>query len=253
MKLIINNYLLLHKQSDFTNKLLHYFFQRLQLFLCVNFDSSLYPSVIFTNNKEKINYYYQENIDSIMAFYDEETNTVVFTADRFKKISSEFQYGNIIENIKLDIGEDNYKNYNYIIPLSDLYHELIHSVQYHYTSYEYLDFVEGSDEIFTYLITGQSNILYLKESIALWNLGRKILNLKLNDFYLFIRDSIVNNNFNYEHLLSSRKFINLISSDYKGSIKSFFNNLKNDFGDLSLKDEFFKDLNKLHNLIFYKF
>lgn len=250
---ILNSYLLLNKQSDFTQSLGKYFFERLQLFLCTNFLEKDYPNILFINNLTKINELTSnENIDSFRAMFIEEPNVILFHSEKYKINSEVFRFDKekIQEKINYQLN-----GYKFVIPLSDIYHELIHKVQHEYTNtYDHIDFVEATDEIMVFILTGQNHgIDYYKESIAFWNFGRKFLKLKLQEFYIFLVNSIINPNFNEFYLLNNKKFINLLSRKYNGNIGTFYNNFKNDFGKLEMKDIFIKDLLKLHNLIFYKF
>jgi hypothetical protein len=250
---IINNYLLLTKQSDFSKSLGKYFFERLQLFLCVNFLEKEYPTILFINNLNKINELTSnEDINGFRALYLDDHNIILFHSEKYKINSDVFRFDKYKIQEELD---SNLNGYKYIIPLSDIYHELIHRVQHQYTNtYNYTDFIEATDEILTFILTGQLHgVEYYKESIAFWNFGRKFLKLKLPEFYIFLVNSIVNPNFNEFYLLSNKRFINLLSRKYNGNISTFYNNFKNDFGKLEMKDIFIKDLIRLHNLIFYKF
>jgi len=245
---IKNNYLFFNKQKEFNRKLFRYFYERLHLFLCTGVYTKEIeiPELVFTSNKEKIKSYISSNDINFRALYDDTTNTILFNSDRYLYTSETFQFNK-------DELKDEIKSFRYIIPLSDIYHEQIHSIQYHYTEYLYDDFVEGTDELFTYIITGQMNIDYMKESISIWYLSRKILNMNLIDFYIFLRNSIVDYNFNKNYLLINKKIVKILGKEYNGNISIFYNNLKKDFGKIEYKDEMMKELNKLHNLIFYKY
>ena len=250
---ILNSYLLLNKQSDFTQSLGKYFFERLQLFLCTNFLEKEYPDILFTNNLTKINELTNnEDINFFRAMYLEEPNVILFHSEKYKINSEVFRFDK--EKIQEEI---NYQlnGYKFVIPLSDIYHEFVHRIQYQFSNnYDYLAFIEATDEIMTFILTNQLyGVDYYKESIAFWNFGRKFLKLKLQEFYIFLVNAIINPNFNEFYLLNNKKFINLLSRKYNGNISVFFNNFKNDFGNMELREYFIKDLTKLHNLIFYKF
>src|ERR1035437_1492798 len=153
MKKISECYLFLNKQSDFTNSLLKYFYERLCIFSCLDLDAS--PKVVFTSKQNKIaELFPDENVtDYGRAFYDDKDNIVVFDARSYDTKSDTFYLKNKYDDIKsLDNSASQYK---YILPLSDVYHELIHSIQYQYEVYDYIDMIEATDELFTYFITGQ--------------------------------------------------------------------------------------------------
>jgi len=250
---ISNNYLLIHKQSEFSQALGKYFFERLQLFLCTNFVEKEYPTILFINNISKINELTKdEDINSFRAMYLEESNVILFHSEKYNIKSEIFRFDKsaVQEEISYQL-----TGYKFVVPLSDIYHEFVHRIQYQFSSnYDYVDFIEATDEIMTFILTHQLfGVDYFKESIAFWNFGRKFLKLRLQEFYVFLINAIINPNFNEFYLLNNKKFINLLSRKYNGNISSFFNNFKNDFGDMELKESFIKDLTKLHNLIFYKF
>jgi len=254
---IYGNFLYLDKTSDFTDTTLKNFFERLLLFLnpYVSIDT---PSVIFTHKEDTLEDYYGEEVsDYPLAWYDEDTNNVLFNANKYDYKSKLFRYSKTkFPEIHEDLIEYN-DNFRYVIPFSDIYHELVHVVQYHcidqlYMNPYYTDFIEGSDEIMTYLTTGHHNIQYLDESIALWYIGRKFLRLNLRQFYIFILDANTNRNFSEKYLLSNKNFINLLSKKYDGRIELFFKNIIT-FSDRDYEAEFNKDIKKIYNLIFYKF
>ena len=251
MRKITDNYLFINKQSDFTSSLLKYFHQRLGIFLCLDLNKS--PKVIFTSNENKIAELYNdpETTHYGRAFYDEINNLVVFDAKRYDKKSStlylKIEYNNLKDS-DIDIPP-----YKYIIPLSDIYHELIHSVQYQYGVYDSTDMVEATDDLLSYFITGQYNIDYKKESMSIWYIAKYILNLNRNRFYVFIRDSIVDSNFASEYYMTNKKFVRMLAKYYNGDFKKFIDRFKIDFYYPELEDEFSTDIRYIHNLIFYKY
>ncbi len=251
MRKISDNYLFINKQTDFTNALLKYFYQRLGIFLCLDLDNP--PKVIFTSNENKIALIYDDinTTNYGRAFYDEINNLIVFDARRYDKKSESFHLKNSYDEIKQLNG--NLTQYKYIIPLSDIYHELIHSVQYQYGVYEYTDMVEATDELLSYFITGQYNIDYKKEVIALWYVAKYILKLNRNRFYVFIRDSIVDSNFSAEYYMTNKKFVKTLAKNYNGDFKKFVDRFKIDCYCPSCEEEFEADIEYIHNLIFYKY
>src|ERR1017187_5849757 len=126
MRKISECYLFLNKQSDFTNSLLKCFYERLCIFSCLDLDSA--PKVILTSNQSKITELYgdEDKTNYGRAFYDDRSNIVVFNARRYDSKSDVFFLKSKYDDIKaLD---ENLAQYKYVIPLSDVYHELIHSV-----------------------------------------------------------------------------------------------------------------------------
>lgn len=251
MKKITENYLFLTKQSDFSSKLLAYFYRRLGIFLCLDLDTP--PTVIFTSNEYKIAELYDDDnaTDYGRAFYDETTNVVVFNANRYDKKNDKFYIKTEYEKLLSING--NLSHFKYIIPLSDVYHELIHSVQYQYGVYESNDMVEATDELLSYFITGQYNIDYIKATMALWYIAKHELGLNRNRLYVFIRDSIVDSEFSSRYYMNNKKFVKILAKKYNGDFKKFTDRFKIDFYYDECFDEFKSDIQYIHNLIFYKY
>lgn len=251
-KVIYNNYLYLTNTREFNNGTLKNIFNRLLLFIQPTKKIKC-PKIVFTPNNTVLESYYDESMDVYpLAWYDEETNTVVGNANKYWINSDMFEYGkNKYSKIYDEIIE--YKGkYKYVIPLSDIYHELVHSVQYQSGIYQYTNLIEGADEILTFIITSHLNISYIQESIAIWYIARKVLKMDVGQFYRFVTDSIVDEDFFKKHLLLNKNFINLLSKDYNGNIDSFFKNIKS-YGDMEYKEEFLRDINKINNIMFYRF
>jgi hypothetical protein len=210
--------------------------------------------VIFTKNKKIIyKHYGGKTHECGRAFFDDDNCIIVFDAEKYKKTSNVFFLNT--ETIIKEIGIEYYNKFKYIIPISDIYHELIHHFQYEiwekYVEMKYTDIIEASDEIYTYFLTGQS-IDYEKESIALWYLSKYILKLKGMNFYMFIRDCIVDSSWESKYLFSNRDMIKLLGESYNGKIDNFVANFKSDFYYKEYHEEFYRDLTQIHNLIFYK-
>lgn len=249
MKSIVENYLVFTKTTDFNKTVLKYFYERLCLLLTVRPGSS--PDILFTSSISKIEKHFGEELgNQSRAFYDEDSNYVVFVSNSYNKMSKDF-YFNTDEIIE-SIGEKNYKKYKYFIPLSDIYHELVHAIQFIHTDYIYTDMMEGADEIFTFFITGQYNVEYIEEAVALWYLARKVLKLKRSDLFLFIRNVIVEDLWYQDYLPENQMLMNIISKKYNSDFKKFFNNMKLLYKKKYI-DDFYNDMYYVHNLIFYKY
>lgn len=259
MRKIVENYLLFTRRNEFNTNLQRYFYQRLGIFLCLDLKDS--PELIFTPSLNKIGKIYGKNLDYYgSAFYDENTNTVVFYVPRYDTKDEMFRYD--IKLIKENMEEEfincesKFSQFRYIIPLSDIYHELIHTIQYQYGQYKYDGLLEGTNEIMTYFITGHWNIEYIKESFSLWYVYKYELSRARDQFYTFIRNCIVTKSFDKRYFLSNINFINMLSKYYKGKMVYFLHRYKIDYYKdyyNNYKKEFEKDLNYIHNLIFYKY
>lgn len=248
---IVNNYIVFQKQRDFNNRILKYFYERLAIFLCTDVEES--PSIIFTSNINKIKHFYGDMnvVDYGRAFYDEIGNNVVFDANRYNILNKElFSYS--IEATSESIGDVGFK-YKYVIPLSDVYHELCHKLQHQSGIYEYTDFLEGTDEFITYFITGHYNIDYYREALSIWYIAREILGIQRKQLYNFIRDCIVDYDYLNKYFMNNKQFIKLLGTDYNGNITKFMNNFKNDLYYPSYKTKFERELKYIHDLIFYRY
>lgn len=247
---IKESYLFFNNPKDFTNTIMKKFFNRLLLFLKTSIEIQP-PNVIVTSDKDTMIFHYGEKLKEYpLAWYDEDENIILFNADKYLIDSRHFVYKNV-PNISDDINRLK-SNYKYCIPFSDIYHESIHCVQYQCGMYNYTDFIEGCDEIATYIFTGHLNISYNKESISIWVLSRKILKLDIRQFYYFIIDAIINNNFIEKYLLSSPKIIKLISENHNYKVENLLSNIVQ-YYDSSYSREFENDIKKIYDLIFYKF
>ena len=108
----------------------------------------------------------------------------------------------------------------------------------------------------TYFITGHWNIEYVKESFSLWFIYKYELKQQRDAIYSFIRNCIVTSDFDKRYFLSNANFINMLSKNYKGKMKYFLQRYKFDYYNSYYSDykvEFEKDLEYIHNLIFYKY
>ncbi|MFA5395950.1 MAG: hypothetical protein WC346_08095 [Methanogenium sp.] len=247
--IIDDNYLLLTKSAEFNTKLTKYFFHRLQIFLCIN--ESNIPNVIFTSSLPKLQKYYgDEKTDGepSRAFFDEETNSILFNST-FYQLSTNKCYIRK-ENVQHLI--DKY-SFRYIIPLSDIYHEMIHSIQFYNSDYSYTNFIESVDDIYTYCITGQWNIDYLSESIGFWRVCTEILKVNDSQFYIMLRDAIIDKKFFKNYFYVNSRFVKLLAKNYNGKLSQFLNNFKKDFGDTQYEAEFYVFVKRIHDLIFYKY
>lgn len=251
-KVIYNNYLYLNGVKDFNNATLRNIFNRLLLFIQPKRKIKC-PKSVFTNNMDiKKKYYGKELPIYPLAWYDEDTNVVLFNAEKYRFNSDKFEYGKSKYGDIYDEIIEYDGNYKYVIPLSDIYHELVHAVQFQSGVYKHTNFIEGADEILTYIITSHFNILYINEAIAIWYISRKVLKMDLGHFYRFVTDSIVDKDFFKKHLLLNKNFINLLSRKYNGNIDSFFRDIKS-FGKLKYESYFLRDIDKINSIMFYRF
>lgn len=243
MKKVIDNWLFLSNQNEFKLSVISPFWERLSMFLAKNI--GLCPSPILTNSEKKwIKYYGQKNNGTPRAFYDEYTSKILFWSPRYE-----------IEIIKppehlIQYSKEN--GFKYAVPLTDVYHEMVHHVQYTLGDWLYDDLLEASAEISIFIISGEQMIDYIQESVSLWYVGRKMLKLKPWEFYIFIRDCIVEKDFYYTYFYNNSHFIKLLGNDYSGSIEKFLIKMKNNLGNKKWENTMKQDLNKIHNTIFYR-
>lgn len=246
---IYDNYLLLSKASEFDNKLIKYFYNRLQIFLCIK-DSNV-PHVICSSRDSIIQRYRTEaglsETESARAFVCEASQTIVFDARRYN-----FKSDNSFVS-KSDISEPEKYDFKYVIPLSDIYHELIHHIQFSYINNDYVNFLEAGADLYAYIITGQWNMDYLDAVIAFWYVSTKVCRNNETQFYILLRDAIVDDDFLHRYWMSNKNFVKLVAKHYDGNINTFLLHFKKDFGNREYESEFYSYLKKIHNLIFYKY
>lgn len=250
--IIDESYLMLSKISEFSPRLKKYFYNRLQLFL--NISDSNVPGLVFTTRDAILLKYRREieikDHEYARAFYNDKSHITVFDAKRYKyKTDMSFVVPSEIPSLHTIY------DFKYIIPISDIYHEMIHHIQYTYldTTYDYNDFIEACADIYAYIITGQWNIDYTNESIGFWYICTKILKCNDVQFYVLLRNAIIDENFAQTYLLSNKNFVKLLAKKYNGTISQFFHNFKKDFGDRTYEEEFYQFSKRIHNLIFYKY
>lgn len=242
------------RTSEFTNTMLRHIFERLLLFVKPS-KKLMCPKILFTADLDDLEISYGEQLPYSkypLAWYDEDANVTAFNANKYDIKSNIFEYKKKQYDDFYDEIFEYDKKFRYVIPLNDIYHELIHGIQFQCGNYTYTDFIEGADDILTYIITSHCNIGYMRESTAIWYIARKVLKMNLLEFYHFVLDCVVNKDFHKKHLLLNKNFINLLSKKYNGNIDSFFKDIKS-FGKLKYEEEFLKDMRKINNLMFYRF
>lgn len=236
--------------KEFDLKTISYFFNRLKLFLLVESDIPK-VKIVFTGNKTtRIKYFGNEQGSTCLGFYSEKDNTIVLNAERLKTTTKEFHYAPHLEFINNPL----LKKYNYCVHLPLLYHELLHSFQYHLGSYTYNSLLEGTADIFSFILTGEECIDYIEETTALWYIGRKILKYNLTNFYNFIVSIINNEDDTLQQRFSNNKqILKTVVKNYNGDWAQFFKNLHKEYGNTDNLENMKKELCELHNLIFYKY
>lgn len=239
MKKIEDNYLFVSSQKDVNYKTIKIFWQRLLMFLSYNVDRD--PGVVFTS--DPIKWKKHSSGERVRCLYDEDSEKIVFWANDYLLDSNKIK--NKIPKDTIEYARE--AGYNYIIPLTDIYHELIHHVQYFSIDWANDDFLEATAELFTYMLTAQRADEYAEQCIALWYIGRKMLKMSHWQFYIFIRDAIIDDDFYYYN----KKLIKLIVNKYNGSVKKLLSDMTRKYGKLKYKEEMFSDLDRIHTQIFY--
>lgn len=233
MKKITDNYLLFNEKREFNKPLFDYFVNRLGMLLGVS-----------VQNRPALKL---KNLNDCRACYDDKINTIVFDMRQYELKNKLYSFDNDKVSTRVSIDVD---DFNYVMPLADIYHELIHYYQYQCTDYKYTTFLEASNETYTIILTGDTDIDYVREVVALWNVAYNLLHYRNVELYLFFRDCIVKNRI-HGHFIDNANFIHMLSKQYNGKMKLFFEGLTTKFYDESKKEECFKSLLELHNLFFY--
>lgn len=245
MRQIVDNWIFLTSRIDLDRSLIEPYWERLSMFLAINVGNC--PDIIFTADSDQWKRKY-EGLRS-RAFYNEDISKMIFWAPSYLK-HRKIVKNNLTEKLKKILNENNYK---YIIPINDVIHEMIHHIQFVLGDWLYDDLLEGSAEISTFLITGHHLINennmneYAKEQISLWNIGRKLLKLKPWEFYIFIRDCIVDPNFYKEYFSDDPNFVKILANEYGGSIDKLLMTMRKKLGKTNLYKPMLKDLKSIHN------
>lgn len=242
---MIDNWIFLSSKTELDLELIKPFWERLSMFLAINVGGC--PDIVFTADNDL----WKKKYDGLRsrAFYNEDVSKMIFWSPSYLKHRKLIK--NNLPHSLTDIANEN--NYKYIIPANDVIHEMIHHIQFVLGDWLYDDLLEGSAEISTFLITGQDIISetgfneYVHEEIALWNIGRKLLKLKPWEFYIFIRDCIVDPNFYKEYFSDDPNFVKILANDYGGSVDRLLNTMTKKLGKINLHQLMTKDLKKIHN------
>jgi hypothetical protein len=245
LRQVIENWIFLSSKTELDSELIQPFWERLSMFLAVNVGEC--PEIVFTANNDLWKRKYEGTRSR--AFYNEDIAKIIFWSPSYIR-RRKLITNNLSEKLKIVAEENNYK---YIIPVNDIYHEMIHHVQFVLGDWLYDDLLEGSAEITTFLMTGDDIISengfneYVHEEIALWNIGRKLLKLKPWEFYIFIRDCIVDPNFHKEYFSDDSNFVKILASEYGGSVDRLLNTMTKKMGKINLYKPMLKDLKFIYN------
>lgn len=245
MKEIIDNWIFITHKKDINIRLIIPFWERLSMFLALN--SGDCPKLVFTSKRD---IWKQHEGDIGRSFYDEDTQSMIFWLPKYE-INKKFVRDNLTDSITKQLG-DRINEFAYAIPVGDIYHEMIHGVQYVLGDWLYDDLLEASAEHACFLITGQDIDDYIEERIALWYIGRKMLKLKPWQFYIFIRDCIVDSHFYKEYFFDDHEFVKILANEYGGSVERLFMTMKQKLGKKKWYKMMLRDMKKIHTQIFYK-
>lgn len=244
MKEILDNWIFITHKKDINLKLVKPFWERLSMFLALNVGNC--PKVKCTSDRDT---WTSWGGTQGRSFYNEDNSTVVFYLPFYQFNTGQTIKKNISTELMNYAVENNYK---YVIPVTDIYHEFIHHVQFVLGDWLYDDLLEASAEHTTYLITGQDMGDYIEEKIALWYIGRKMLRLKSWQFYIFIRDCIVDSQFYKEYFFDDPMFVKILANEFGGSVEKLFMTMKQRLGKKKWRTMMNRDLKKIHTQIFYR-
>jgi len=242
--------MLLSSKTDLDEKAIQLVWERLSMFLAKDVGEG--PYVKFISIREN---WVKYGGEGGRAFYHEDEEAIIFWAPSYL-ITRKLIKDNLSTKLKVSL-QVHGSNYKYAIPISDIIHEMVHHVQFILGGWLYDDLLEASAEITSFLIT-ESYVLrnkypeYLKEQIALWYIGRKLLKLSLPQFYVFIRNCVVDPSFYKQYFSENSSFIKVLANEYSGSVEKLFIRMKTKLGKVTLYPEMSKDLQKLHRKIFHK-
>lgn len=238
--MIYNNYLLLRTRKEFTQKHINSFLKRLSMFLLIS--PKTRPKLL----KPKM-------MADCRAGVENGTGNIYFATDKYCPTSTNYSFKRSLKKIKQEIEPYSISDYKYIFPLTDIYHELVHFIQFNFNPhyYKFTNFMEATNECFVYIMTGQKNMDYINESYSFWYMCRYVLNIKGSDFLILLRNAIISPTFAHDYLINNHKFLKFLHKNYESSLNKYLYNIIQK-GPRKYEDEFWKELNGLHQVIFYK-
>jgi len=245
MNEILDNWIFITHKKDINLQLIKPFWQRLSMFLTLNVGSS--PKIKATDDRET---WLKWEGTSGRSFYNEDISTILFWLPSYQIPGSGKTIKENLDDKLLNYAIEN--NYKYAIPVTDVYHEMIHHIQFVLGDWLYDDLLEASAEHATHLITSQDIGDYAEEKIALWYIGRKMLKLKPWEFYIFIRDCIVDSEFYRDYFFENTIFVKTLANEYGGSVEKLFMTMKQKLGKKKWKAMMNRDLKKIHTQLFYR-
>jgi hypothetical protein len=236
MKKITNKYLLFTKRSEFNSRTMKFFIMRLIILLGV------YP-----DGRKKLPRLVLEAISDSRAAYDETDNTITFDLNKYEIASDSFFYEKDKLESKIDVDIDDYK---YAVPLADIYHEVVHYFQYNYTDYKNTALIEAVAETYTVMLTGETDIDYKQEVLALWYVITKILKYDEAQFYIFIRDSILSKGHMHIHFVTNRDFVNMLTHKFDSTVNLFYRDFVKEFHPHANETKCFDFLLNINKIIY---
>ena len=244
MTIIEDGFLCFNTQRDFTQKTLLKFYEKLRLVLLINKKISK-PHIIFTASSQILDSHYgnSDTIKHADAFYDEKNN-VVMNAISFRSPSSK-------KFSKDTTSKEIFDDYTYTVPIIHIYHEVIHHIQFHLSPelYRITSFMEAVADIMTHILVGrESSRIYLKECVGLWYMCKQMMKMELHEFYWFIATAITTDDIS-KYLLHKKDIIKDAAKYHGGGVRSLMHNIR-DYGAAEDADAFWRDILKLHNIIF---
>ena len=244
MVILEDSFLCFNTQRDFTQKTLLKFYERLRLVLLIK-KKIAKPRIIFTANAHILDSHYGDSntLDYADAFYDEKNN-IVMNASSFSLPNSRKFYKDTQQKEIFD-------DFNYTVPVIHINHELIHHIQFHLTPelYQITSFMEAVADTMTHILEGrESSRIYLKECVGLWYMCRYMMKMELNEYYWFIATAITTDDIS-KYLLHKKGIIKDAAKYHGGGIKSLMHNIK-DYHSLDNNSAFWRDILKLHSIIF---
>jgi len=253
MKEIFDNYLLFSKKTNLTQAWIKPYWEKIQMMLNVNIGEC--PQIVFTDNEDKWKFHADGDNSKMRAFYDESNSAFVFRAKEHlinSKRIEKYLSVQVVDYVSNLVSEkSSLCNYKYIVPVMDIYHEMFHHVQYMSGNWQFDVLLESSADIFTYFLTGHYTDDYEKEMTALWYIGRKMLLLKPHEFYIFVRNSLVDSEFYIEYFYQNPRIVKQLANEYGGNVENLFKKMLL-LGNKKHTQAMKRDLSRIHNKLFYK-
>lgn len=243
---VVDGFLCFNTQRELTQKTFLKFYDKLRLVFLLR-KRLPKPKLLLTSSASILSSHYG-GIDNpqknLCAFYDEK-NIIVLNAKAFCYPGSKSFIWSSDTEISI------FDTYKYTIPVVYIYHELIHHIQFYLSPslYKITSFIEAVADSMSYIITGKNVAkLYVQECVGLYFMCRDMMKMSLEEYYWFLVSAITTDDVS-KYLLHNKYVIKDAAKYHDGGVKGLMHNIK-DYYSEEYVDRFWRDIFKLHNIIY---